>query len=466
MRRISLSICLALALLYPQLASAGGFLLYEHGASATGMASARTALSDDVNALYFNPAAITELKGLNVQLGITGVLPFNSYEAAGVSDRSYTRADGSVVPINDGLNDADTNTAVFTPIHTYITYEIPDSGVSLGYALFNPFGLGTDWPEDWDGRFIATHTEVATFYNQATIALDIAKIAGFKDHLKLSIAGGYNFVYGQAALAKKIDLRVIETLSSSPDVIGAEGKMDMEGDGIGHGWNAALFLELPELLAFGFSYRSGVELDIEGDAKFSLNPAAEAAVGILGTRFPDSTKGAVTLDLPQHFNLGLAYLGVENLKIAADFYYAFFESYDELAISFECAQSNPATCDLRSDPIEKKWGATWQASIGAEYTLMQHIPLRLGYGRVSTPVPSDTYDPSLPDGDRNLFTAGAGYDADDWYLDFGYMLALWSGTKDNEVGGQDPAGNPNGKANGDYSTHTHLFALSAGARFF
>ncbi len=84
---------------------------------------------------------------------------------------------------------------------------------------------------------------------------------------------------------------------------------------------------------------------------------------------------------------------------------------------------------------------------------------------VSNPIPADTYDPSLPDGRRTLLTAGVGYKSDWWKVNFGYMLAMWEGEKDNDVGDQDINENPNGKANGTYTTVVHLPAISFSAVF-
>ncbi|MDX9722973.1 MAG: outer membrane protein transport protein [Myxococcota bacterium] len=466
MKRSILVLC-SLILFLPQEAAAGGFLIYEHGASATGMANARTALSDDVNALYFNPAAITELEGLQVQLGMTAILPFISYEAQGALDspRTYNRISGETVVVNDGLNDASIS-GFFPPYHAYISYNIPDTGVVVGFAANNPFGLGTTWPDDWDGRFIAIETEIQTFFFQPVVAVDIAKLAGFDEHFKLSLAAGYNFVYGRASLAKGIDLRVAERFFAG--IENPEGKLEMKGDGFGHGWNAALFAQVPRLLAFGFSFRSPVSIEFEGDASFSFNQAGEEAIERLNSLnpvvFPTKTTGSVEIEMPMNMNVGVAFLGVERLTIAADFYYAFFSSYKELAVRFSCVNDDPA-CTLDEPPIEKNWNDSWQASLGAEYKIADVLPLRLGYGYVSQAVPEETYDPSLPDGGRQLLTAGIGYEHDWFDVDLGYMLAIWSGEKKNDVGGEDDNLNPNGKANGAYDTVTHLIALSLSASF-
>jgi long-chain fatty acid transport protein len=449
-------------------ALAGGFLIYEHGAKATGMANARTALSDDVSSLYFNPAGITELPGLQVQLGTTAILPFIHYEAAGplANPRTYPSYENGVYiekPVNDGENSVDAKLKAFTPIHLYASYRLEAAGLTFGFGLNNPFGLGTYWPGDWDGRFLATETEIQTFFSQPVIAVDIAGLAGFKDTLKLSFAAGYNFVYGTARLGRKTDLRVGEVLSQG-EALDAEGALLMTGDAIGHGWNVAVYLELPELLSFGASVRSGISLPFSGTAKFSFNPAGQTTLELLSMSVPDQTTGKVTIDLPWNMNFGIAFLGIENLKIAADFYLAFFESYDELKLEFECVEIGTCSESLNADPIEKDFGKSMQFSLGAEYVLFDDWSVRAGYGLVTSPVPAERYDPGLPDGLRNLISAGFGYRGSWWGVDLAYMVTFWEGTKDNDVGEGD-AQNPEGKASGTYTTLTHLFALSLSAWF-
>jgi long-chain fatty acid transport protein len=127
------------------------------------------------------------------------------------------------------------------------------------------------------------------------------------------------------------------------------------------------------------------------------------------------------------------------------------------------------------DPIVADWGTGWQLSLGVEYLLTEAWAVRVGYGTVFSPVPSHTYDPSLPDGRRDLICVGGGFRTDWFRVDLGYMLAIWEGEKDNDVGDfDDPTkgpddwvnrGSPNGKANGRYETQAHLLALTLSANF-
>jgi len=454
-------------------AHAIGFMQYEHNASATGMADCRTAVADDVSAVFYNPAALTELDGLQLQLGTTGILPFVSYQPADEPrDRSYLSHDNREVMVNDGENDAETKVRGYTPVHLFASWAIPDTGVTVAYGLFSPFGLGIFWPGDWDGRFITTETDLATFFNQANVAVDVARLLGFKKHFKLSVAAGYDFVYATALLARRIDLRATEVFY--PDIDDPWGEMKMEGNATGHGWNLALYAEIPKLLAFGASLRSGVRLDFSGTARFWFNPAGQVVRDNL-LDFPegDKTNGKVTIDLPWNMNFGLAFLGVEDLIIALDLWIAFFESYDELDLRFSCLDDEDPCSDLAADPMKTNWGTGWQLSLGVEYRLTEAWAVRAGYGTVFSPVPDETYDPSLPDGRRDMYCLGGGWRGDWLKVDLGYMLVLWDDDKDNDVGGYDnpegdtlfDKGNPNGKANGRYSTLVHLLALTLSARF-
>ena len=151
-------------------------------------------------------------------------------------------------------------------------------------------------------------------------------------------------------------------------------------------------------------------------------------------------------------------------EIAVDVYAALFESYDALELKFACIADRTCSDTLDAGPIPKNWGTAWQYSLGAEYLIAGKVAVRAGYGIVTSPVPEDTYDPALPDGRRDLFCVGAGYIGSWFKVDLGYMLAMWEGTKDNHVGEGDN-NNPEGKANGTYSTVTHILALSLSAWF-
>src|SRR5437867_3696399 len=123
----------AVALLVcPSIGQATGFRILDQSASATGQASAFTAQADDASAVYYNPAGMTQLRGIQISLGanlIGGSTNFR--DAAGQTARG----------------DFGGSVAYPPPTNFYITANLKDLGVTeLGdlnavVAVVVPFGL-------------------------------------------------------------------------------------------------------------------------------------------------------------------------------------------------------------------------------------------------------------------------------------------------------------------------------------
>src|ERR1700730_18193285 len=73
----------ALALLLcPTPVRAAGFALFEQGGKAMGFAGAFTAQASDPSAIFHNPAGIAFLRGTQIYLGGTAVMPTWQFEGA------------------------------------------------------------------------------------------------------------------------------------------------------------------------------------------------------------------------------------------------------------------------------------------------------------------------------------------------------------------------------------------------
>jgi len=430
-------------------AGAGGFMIYEHSALATGMCDARTALWDDPSSLWYNPAAITQLKGFHLTLGDTLIFPYNSYTPLPEAERT---------DYLDGEHKAEADFALFYPVHVYFTAQVW-KWLNLGVGVNNPFGLGLFWPGDWDGRFTAWQTDLKTFFVQPAVAVSLARLAHLPQDVELSMAVGLDYVYGIATIHQKVDLS-----NFGP---GAEAKMTLEGDGHGLGANWALFAAWKPWFSVGASIRSGVRMNFSGEAAFKdIPPDVNTILTALGIILPEKTDGSTTMDLPTNMNFGMAFTGLKKFTFAFDLYVTMWESYDELAVVFDCSKTGECYPGLNADAVyPKNWHTGYQISMGAEYRPIKPVAVRLGYGYVTNPTDKKYYDAMLPDGNRNLVTVGVGYRAPRFFkVDLGYMFAIWQGKKDNDVGGPSATG-PNGKANGTYKAMAHLLAITLGFNF-
>ena len=122
----------------PRVAWAAGFAITAQGAAASGKSSAFTAQADDPSALFYNPAGIAQLRTAALLVGTSVIIPHTEYrpESAGVRDREDRQ--------------------IFFPPYLYVTLPLGRT-FTAGLGVFSPFGVGTEWPLDWDGRF---HSEV------------------------------------------------------------------------------------------------------------------------------------------------------------------------------------------------------------------------------------------------------------------------------------------------------------------
>jgi long-chain fatty acid transport protein len=391
-------------------AHASGYAVFTHGASALGQGNAVTAHSDNPSTIFYNPALMNRLEGTQFQIGTTAI----------ISSREFQ----SNIPGGSTSSDA-----VHFPSTFYATHKINDK-VSAGLGIFNPFGLGTEWDDNWEGRYLATDSKLTTF--------NINPVLSYQVIPSLSIAAGVDIILLDATLQR----RVPTALLGPPLPPGFDLGQKFEGDGTGVGFNVAVAYDVTKDLTFGASYRSEVDVDIDGDATFSSDAFSVSAL---------NTKGKTEVTLPQQVTAALAYKGIDNLTLEAGLRWEGWSSFDKLTITLD---------NGFVDETARNWKNSWGFNVGAKYQMNDTVALLGGYVWGETAVPDSTFDPSIPDADTHVFCVGTDLDfqALNVALSYGYQL-YEDRTKNNDTKPPLPA------ANGVYKTDAHLVALSVGYKF-
>jgi long-chain fatty acid transport protein len=389
-----LTIAALLAVLGPVAARAAGYSIYEQGAAVLGMAGAGTASVHDASALFFNPAALTELSGTHVMAGANMLSPttsfagMNPYPGYGVTEEM--------------------NKQNFFPPTVYITHQM--KRVSVGAGFNSPFGLGVDWknPDTFTGNYIVTKGTLTTY--DASIA------AAYAVNPRFSFALGGSSVWTGVELNQRIYTPV-------PGGGGAQAqvaKLNLKGKNTaGYGWNAAMLFRPDSTIRVGAYYRSKVVVHEDGDATFTQIPSGDPTFdALVAASLPPNQGVSTVLRLPAMWSAGVAWSPSPPWTVEYDLNYVEWSAFSDLPIEFK---TTPSASQTRIEDYSN----SWQVRLGVEHRLPSWT-YRFGWYYDKAAAPRQSVTPLLPDADRNGPSLGVGvpFGGGKWQLD-AYELAIF-----------------------------------------
>jgi len=228
-----------------------------------------------------------------------------------------------------------------------------------------------------------------------------------------------------------------------------DAEQKFSGDGSGIGYNLGILVNISDNISMGASYRSEIDVDVDGDASFKL-PSP-----LLSGAFPN-TGGKTDITLPQQVFAGISYMASDQLTLECGFRWEDWSSFKELTIDLD----QPIAGQL-SVTSPRSWDSTFAVNIGAKYKLNELVSLLAGYLYSENPVPDTTFEPSVPDSDTHLFCVGTEMKFKKFRIAMSYAYQLQEDRdKNNIIGDQE-----GGSANGRYETELHLLGISLVYRF-
>jgi long-chain fatty acid transport protein len=392
-------------LLSASTAFSSGYQLNEHGASAIAMGGAFVARAWDPSAIYFNPAGLSYVKGFDVMLGGTLIMPSTTF--TDVNDTQWKASSSS-----------------FFPPNAYLTYNF-DNGLAAGIGVFTPEGLGTNWPMNWLGDYIIKKISLQSFDINPTISYS------FFNNM-ISVGAGFDYALGSVTLEREGGTQFSDSLGNPVPFV------HMDGNAKGTGFNFGIMLKPYENVSLGFSYRSKITFKVDnGTAAFSN-------AGSLADSLPGG-KVSTSLPFPTTWYAGIAYKG-DNFSVEADYQYVGWSAYDSLSIDFQTQ-----TSAQKNTSIQGRYSNTYIVRVGGEYNLSEMWTLRAGVFYDKNPVPDAYEAPILPDADRLGLNIGIGVNVtNNVSVDASYMfLPFKQRTITNSAFGLD----------GTYNTTANLFGI-------
>jgi long-chain fatty acid transport protein len=422
------AVLLAIICGLPSVSQGAGFALMQQGTAAMAQGNAFVAEANDPSAIFYNPAGLNQLKRPQVYSAI-----FLNYP-----DREYHGPGGF----------SETRPRLYHSGAVYLVYPANDH-VALGLGYFSPFGLGSDWPSDWTGRYITTFSQLKTYTLNPVISVKLMD--------NLSVAGGVNFIYSDVKIRRKFPVRPRPLL---------DGKSDLEGSGTGVGANFGLLYEPLQGLKFGVAYRSHIEVDHDGRLVLSF-PAS------LRTLLPRSVRGTAKVVFPPSVTFGVSVSRLQPFTFNMDVTWTGWSSYDRLKIKLDqpiLVNGRRATAII----TEKNWQDAWALRFGVNCPLksffkkpfFENMKIRAGYIFDMTPVPNSTLEPQVPDSNRHIFAVGG--ETKIWRLTLGiaYNFILSENrTKDNLIAFNGVPLPQADQVNGRFQSFNHSLGLSAAYKF-
>lgn len=428
MRSLRLFVLTTLACLVAGAAFGAGFSIFEQGAKASGMAGAFAATADDPSAIFYNPAGIAQQREMSVLAGATFINFTNEF--TGDPNDAFTA----------GV-EAKYDRHTFVPPNMYVTIPFGNN-ITVGLGVFAAWGLRTDWADPWAGRFISRDADLKTTSVQPTIAWQTSDG-------RLALGGGVEYRRARVILNQNIALPFPNPFTGRITDIGNARLASEYGDDLGY--NVGVLWKPTDRFRIGASYRTEMDIDLEGDADFTQISTGNAGLdAVVAGTFPQDDTISTTLPFPAVAAVGVAFGLTDRVDLEFDITHMTWSRFEALTVNFT---NQPA----RSFTREQNWDDSSCYRFGANIEASTDWDVRLGLLYDNNPQPTEAVGPLLPDADRIGATFGVGYQRGPWILDFAAFILHFKDRSTNGVSADH--------FEGTYETDATLWSVNLGYRF-
>lgn len=414
-------------------AHAAGFNLLEQNNSGLGNAYAGSAaVAENASTTYFNPAGLTQLDGLQISTGVSFIRPGFKF-----TDKGTTMP--TVLPtVAKGGTGGDAGGWGIVP-NLYMSYKLNDR-VALGLGISAPFGLKTEYENDWMGRYHSRSFDIKTVNINPSVA--------FKVDPSFSIGLGVNIQRIEATYEKATPVPLRHPVSGT--LLGTtSGDAKTKVKNTGYGWNIGLLYHPSEDTRIGLSYRSRIKHKADGDTTVSfINPLTRSTTQII-------SDSAATVSLPDMAILSGYHRLNNKWEIMGDVSWTGWSSLPKLTIT---------NAKLPTTTLQLHFKDSWRVAVGANYTVNDAWKIKAGLAWDQSPVRHTEHRlASLPDSNRYWLSLGAQFKpTDNTTVDFGYAYIIAAKSKINNNNANAAS---YGTLKGSYKADSHVFGLQLSHRF-
>jgi long-chain fatty acid transport protein len=395
------------SLLIAGTAFASGYRIPEQSVDGTAKAGANIASSSGAVTSFYNPANMSWSRdAFQFEADLTYInLPHIEYD----DNRS---------PYMNGSS----KTEQFL-IPTFFLVSPDVNNFRFGLSLTAPYGLAKRWDQPFPR---------STVQEYSLEVYDMNPSVSYKVDEMFSVAVGVHMIYSSAEVSSVADIPGQGSVSRY-----------MDGDAYEWGYNLALSLVPSENVNISVTYRSNVDLELEGDATLATT---------IGGPYAMATGGNVSVPAPAVVSVSWAYtMGAATVDLTWD--RTFWSKNDTLDFTYDSPVLHPVL-QVFTQPVVKNWDDSNAYRIGLDYVLNQQLTLMAGFAYDENPVPEENLGFDLPDSDAWLYSIGAKYRLNE-QMEIG-MAYLYDYKESRTVVNGDPTTGINGEFTG---ASAHLVSL-------
>lgn len=312
----------------------------------------------------------------------------------------------------------------------FMQYKLNDK-TTVGLGVYAPFGLATDYENDWFGNEHGTYSSVST--------VNVSPAVSYQINDYVSFGAAVNMQYIKARL----------TSDSS----------DLEGDDWAAGYSVGLGIKPIDSLRIGLSYRSKVSHKLKGDV------SATAKHPLYGITLPIEADISAKITTPETALLSIAYDINKKWTVSGSARWTRWKRFDTLDIMIDKPKTvaTPASGSMLSSTKEK-WRNTGFFSLGVDYRYNDAWTFRGGVAYDMTVIRSAAHrTPRIPDGRRVWTSLGLSYTHDNVTFDVGYSHIFIYGGR--AKGTDDASILKNHRPDIKYSSNADLFGVGFQYKF-
>ncbi|HEV7927002.1 MAG TPA: outer membrane protein transport protein [Verrucomicrobiae bacterium] len=357
-----------------------GFALPDQDAFATARGNAFVATANDPAAIFYNPAGISQLDGINVSLGGYG-FRWNDFYTGG-SGSEYSKAAWSAAP------------------QVFSTYSLSNYHLSFGLGFYSPYALRSmPWPAQVGFPAILP-PYVPSDQSGRIDYYTLAGMVAWQICPKLSVAAGPTLNYSS------INLQDVFSIYA-PLPPGVNFASSFHGDATCAGYTAGLFFQAAEDHFFGLTYRSATEMNYKGYATGDQ----PFFVGV-----ERNTAASADFHFPETLAFGYSYRPSDKWNFEADVNWTDWSGLKNVPL----VASPPLPSN---DTLDFNWKPSWMLDFGATRYLPHGWRTSAGYTYSEKSASDADYQSWVPDSDRHIFSVGVGKQCGRFSWDAAYQLA-------------------------------------------